>query len=237
MGGRSENSRGPVFQQSSDAVPKTSKRQLYFTLALRWLVVLGIWGWGTAELSRYAERVTAEEAAVAAAAPSEPLKWQGASFPVEDFAAYTSPFGYRQHPYGGYRFHYGLDVAAPMGSYVRNWWEGTVVEVSDDTACGTSAIVESGPWIHIYCHMQGHVVWEADGDRVLVDRAGGIELKQGAMIKSGERIGRVGMTGSTTGPHLHWGLKYNGTWVDPALVLKDMFKEQSAVGQAKEAGK
>lgn len=235
MGGHSRYSSEPVVD-SSDSVSGLSRRQLYFTLALRWVVVLGIWAWGTAEMSRYAERVTASDTVVAAAS-AEPPKWQGASFPVEDFAAYTSPFGYRQHPYGGYRFHYGLDVAAPMGSYIRNWWEGTVVEVSDDTACGTSAIIESGPWIHIYCHMQGHVVWEADGDRVLVDRAGGVELAQGSTVKSGQRIGRVGMTGSTTGPHLHWGLKYNGSWVDPALVLKDMFKEQSAIGQAKEGGK
>ncbi|HEY9647427.1 MAG TPA: M23 family metallopeptidase, partial [Chroococcidiopsis sp.] len=83
--------------------------------------------------------------------------WQGASFPVENFQAYTSPFGYRQSATGGYtqEFHYGLDMAAPEGSYIRNWWGGTVVEVSDDSNCGTSVVVESGQWTHIYCHMQG----------------------------------------------------------------------------------
>lgn len=198
------------------------------TTAGRWGMVLGIWVWGVAELSRYSDQVTADDTLAAGQSQAgDPAQaWQVASFPVENFAAYTSPFGYRQHPYGGYRFHYGLDIAAPLGSYVRNWWSGTVVEVSDDTACGTSVIVESGEWIHIYCHMQGHVVWEADGDRVLVDRDGGIELQQGDLVRSGERIGRVGMTGSTTGPHLHWGLKYDGNWVDPALVLKAMFAKQ-----------
>lgn len=49
--------------------------------------------------------------------------WQQASFPVENFQVYTSAFGYRTSPTGdgGSQFHYGLDMAAPQGSYVRNW--------------------------------------------------------------------------------------------------------------------
>lgn len=151
--------------------------------------------------------------------------WQGGSFPLENFVAYTSPFGYRQHPFGGWRFHYGLDLAAPMGSYIRAWWEGQIVEVSDDTACGTSVVIQSGDWLHIYCHMQGYVVVEPGGDRWLVDTDGGIQLRQGDGVAVGQRIGRVGMTGRTTGPHLHWGLKYQGYWVDPALVLRAMAVE------------
>lgn len=166
-----------------------------------------------------ATQTVAEEAVIAAKTP-----WQSASFPVEDFLAYTSPFGYRNHPYGGRRFHYGLDIAAPMGSYIRAWWEGTVVEVSDDTACGTGIVVESHGWLHIYCHMQGYVVIEKDGDRWLVDHDGGIQIRQGDLVTSGQRIGRVGMTGRTTGPHLHWGMKYQGSWVDPTAVLKAMME-------------
>lgn len=190
--------------------------------------MLAVCGWGIAELSRYSDQATADNTRVAQTTPI-PKLWQSASFPVEDFAAYTSPFGYRQHPFGGYRFHYGLDMATPLGSYVRSWWDGTVVEVSDNTACGTSAIIESGDWLHIYCHMQGHVVVEVDGDRFLVDREGGIELKQGSLVKAGTRVGRVGMTGHTTGPHLHWGLKYKGSWVDPALVIRAMSQEQQTL--------
>ncbi|MCS6813652.1 MAG: M23 family metallopeptidase, partial [Cyanobacteria bacterium] len=153
--------------------------------------------------------------------------WQGASFPVENFQQYTSPFGYRQAPDGSYRreFHHGLDMAAPMGSYVRNWWTGTVVQVSDDGNCGTSVIVVSDTWEHIYCHMQGRVE-VSRGQRYLIDRDGGIQIFQGQVVVSGERIGRVGMTGRTTGPHLHWGLRYQGQWVDPALVLRAMYSQQ-----------
>lgn len=153
--------------------------------------------------------------------------WQHGSFPVEDFQSYTSPFGYRFSPVSGKKqFHNGLDMAAPLGSYVRNWWTGKVVEVSDGTACGTSVIVESGGWRHAYCHLDGHVEKAANG-RYLIDRSGGIQIWQGQEIPVGARIGRVGMTGRTTGPHLHWTLKFNGSYVDPALVLKEMFKQQA----------
>jgi murein DD-endopeptidase MepM/ murein hydrolase activator NlpD len=166
-------------------------------------------------------------AAVQLAAVSN--EWSGSSFPVEDFQEYTSPFGYRLSPTGGYtqEFHYGLDMAAPEGSYVRNWWPGRVVEVTDNTNCGTSVVLESGAWTHIYCHMQGHVEQAASG-LAMVDREGGIQVAVGQDIPAGARIGRVGMTGRTTGPHLHWGLKYDSNWVDPALVLRAMYSNQQA---------
>lgn len=171
---------------------------------------------------------------VASVAPSQiaASDWYGASFPVENFQAYTSPFGYRSSPEGGYstEFHYGLDMAAPEGSYIRNWWGGKVIEVSDDSNCGTSVVIESGPWMHIYCHMRGHVEEDGDG-RYMIDRDGGIQIWEGQEITAGARIGRVGMTGRTTGPHLHWGLKYDENWVDPALVLRAMYSTQRAASQ------
>lgn len=153
--------------------------------------------------------------------------WIGASFPVENFQTYTSPFGLRRSPDGSYtqEYHRGLDMAAPQGSYIRNWWMGKVVEVSDDSACGTSVVVQSGQWEHIYCHMSG-LVEKEDGKRYMIDRTGGIQIWEGQTVQAGVRIGRVGMTGRTTGPHLHWGLKFAGKWVDPALVLRAMYSEQ-----------
>lgn len=153
--------------------------------------------------------------------------WQGASFPVENFQTYTSPFGYRSSPTGGggREFHRGLDLAAPEGSYVRNWWTGRVADMSDHTACGTSIFIKSGNWTHVYCHLKGRVE-TIGGQKHLVDRSGGIQLRLGQTVTAGERIGRVGMTGRTTGPHLHWGLKYAGEYIDPALVLRAMYAEQ-----------
>lgn len=158
---------------------------------------------------------------------TDPALWQQASFPVENFQAYTSPFGYRTSPTGAVssEFHYGLDIAAPQGSYVRNWWAGNVIEVSDHTSCGTSAVIQSGQWEHQYCHMNGHVE-ERNGKRYLVDREGSVQYEQGQDLPTGTPLGRVGMTGRTTGPHLHWMLKYSGDWVDPGLVLRAMYEAQ-----------
>ena len=154
--------------------------------------------------------------------------WDKGSFPVENFQSYTSPFGYRISPVNGRRqFHNGLDLAAPRGSYIRSWWGGKVTELSDGTACGTSITIQSGAWEHVYCHMEGHVESSAASNNYLIDRDGGIQITEGQSIPAGARIGRIGMSGRTTGPHLHWVLKHNGKYVDPGLVLKEMFKRQS----------
>jgi murein DD-endopeptidase MepM/ murein hydrolase activator NlpD len=154
--------------------------------------------------------------------------WSKGSFPVENFQSYTSPFGYRISPVTGERqFHNGLDMAAPRGSYIRSWWAGKITDLSDDTAGGTLITIQSGAWTHSYCHMEGYVEETSNGTTYLVDRDGGIQLALGQNIPAGARIGRIGMTGRTTGPHLHWVLKNNGSYVDPALVLKEMFKRQT----------
>lgn len=156
--------------------------------------------------------------------------WQGASFPVENFQAYTSPFGYRQSPTGGYtrEFHSGLDIAAPMGSYIRNWWAGTVSRAIDDDRCGIGLVINSGDWEHIYCHMQG-AVERSGGRRYLIDRTGGLQIFEGQQVPAGVRIGRVGMSGRSTGPHLHWGLRYANEWYDPALILRAMYSSSRSV--------
>jgi murein DD-endopeptidase MepM/ murein hydrolase activator NlpD len=155
-------------------------------------------------------------------------KWNGASFPVENFQYYSSPFGYRRSPTDGssWEFHRGLDLVAPQGSYIRNWWGGKVVKVADRDACGTQIVIQSGEWEHVYCHMKGRVEKQGD-NRYLIDREGGIQIWEGQQVSAGTRIGRVGMTGRTTGPHLHWGLKYANSYVDPALVLRAMYTQQA----------
>ncbi|MFH7030032.1 MAG: M23 family metallopeptidase [Heteroscytonema crispum UTEX LB 1556] len=155
--------------------------------------------------------------------------WQAASFPVENFQAYTSGFGYRRSATGAsnLEFHRGLDIAAPQGSYIRNWWAGTVIKVSDRDACGTHIVIRSQNWEHTYCHMEGKVE-SASGRRYMIDRAGGVQIWEGQQIPAGWRIGRVGMTGRTTGPHLHWGLKYGDDYVDPAMVIRAMSSQQVA---------
>lgn len=197
---------------------KSAKRRLLLLAVLSLISVITLGG-------LYKEQVRASE--VRAIQVASINSWQGGSFPVENFQAYTSGFGYRRSATGGagWELHRGLDIAAPEGSYIRSWWTGQVIELSDHTACGTSIKIQSGEWTHVYCHMKGHVE-TAEGRRYLIDRSGGLQLWEGQQVPSGARIGRVGMTGRTTGPHLHWGIKYANQYVDPALVLRAMYNQQ-----------
>ncbi len=142
--------------------------------------------------------------------------WLSGSFPVVSFAGYTSGFGLRIHPLGGdLRPHYGVDIAAPLGSDVRSWWSGRVSEVIRDGGCGNGLVIRSGDYEHIYCHLAGRV----EGGSY---RSGALSLVVGQPVRSGQPIAHVGLTGSSTGPHLHWGMRFRGQWLDPARILRAM---------------
>jgi len=202
-----------------------SSQRLSFTVSKKILLLVALSLVSLPLLAWHQKKVTAEELAQNKIATGN--LWRKASFPVENFQYYSSPFGYRRSPTGGsgLEFHSGLDLVAPQGSYVRSWWTGRVVKVADRDACGTHVVIRSGAWDHIYCHMQGQVGHQGK-NRYMIDREGGIVLWEGQTIPAGARIGRVGMTGRTTGPHLHWGLKYANSYIDPALVLRVMYAQQ-----------
>lgn len=148
------------------------------------------------------------------------MSWGRASFPVASFVAYTSPFGLRVHPVSeGIRPHAGLDIAAPLGSAVRNWWGGTLVATIHDSGCGNGLLIRSGPYEHLYCHLAGRI----HGDTY---RSGSVLLRRGQRLRTGQTIGHVGLTGNSTGPHLHWGLRHRNRWLDPAAVLRAMAAER-----------
>lgn len=149
-------------------------------------------------------------------APAGASSWLQGVFPVTAFAGYSSPFGMRLHPLGGdLRPHYGVDIAAPLGSPVRSWWAGRIQEVISDQGCGNGLVIRSGDYEHLYCHLAGRVV---DGGY----RSGAVLLQAGQPVRRGELIGHVGLSGSSTGPHLHWGMRYRGRWLDPARILRAM---------------
>jgi murein DD-endopeptidase MepM/ murein hydrolase activator NlpD len=164
------------------------------------------------------------------AAARGPAGWLRGVFPVASFAGYTSPFGMRSHPLSGdRRQHFGIDIAGPLGSPVRSWWHGTVTEVIRDGGCGNGLTLRSGDYEHIYCHLAGSV--EAGWYR-----SGSVLLRAGERVRAGQVIGHIGLTGSTTGPHLHWGMRYRGTWMDPARVLRAMAASRRAVASGDGSG-
>lgn len=208
-------------QQNSKRLKKKRKRLARFSITLLF-VALGLVTFLT--LGFQAEKAKALEITDNVMRSS----WRGTSFPVENFQRYSSAYGYRLNPDGsaGWGFHRGIDIAAPAGSYIRSWSNGEVVEVANDRLCGTKLVIKSGEWQHIYCHMKGRAANSPQG-RYLNDPESGLQIWEGQYIRAGTRIGRVGTTGRTTGPHLHWALKYDNTYVDPGLVLQAMYRQQN----------
>ena len=151
-------------------------------------------------------------AALLLAAPVQANPWRLAQFPVPQFSGYTSHFGWRVNDSTPHR---GLDIAGPLGSPVLSWWGGRAERLIDDESCGIGLVIRSGSYEHLYCHLQGGV---EDGRL----RSGVVELQRGSLVKTGQPIGAIGVSGRSSGPHLHWGVKLKNRWLDPLVVLRAM---------------
>lgn len=117
----------------------------------------------------------------------------------------TSNFGYRRNPYGwGSEYHPGIDIAAPYGSPVYATGEGTVIEAGWDGGYGKKVAIDHG---YGFVTMYGH------NSRIAVE--------VGDHVKKGQVIAYVGMTGRTTGPHVHYEVRVNGQLVNPRKYLTD----------------
>ena len=120
------------------------------------------------------------------------------------YTAFTSPYGYRTHPvYGGKRFHYGVDLAAPKGTPIYATRAGTVTIAKYDSSAGNYVQINHGDgYKSVYMHMTKDTV------------------SVGQYVSQGQVIGYCGSTGASTGPHLHFGISYNGNYVNPANYIK-----------------
>lgn len=121
-----------------------------------------------------------------------------------DGARITSGFGMRHHPVSGYtRMHQGIDFAAPVGTPVVAAADGTVVAVGPRNAYGrTVELRHPGGTETLYAHLSSF----APG------------LAPGKPVRQGQLIGRVGNTGLSSGPHLHYEISQGGRAVNPATV-------------------
>jgi murein DD-endopeptidase MepM/ murein hydrolase activator NlpD len=163
-----------------------------------------------------------------AAAAQAKGAWHLGVFPVTEFLSYTSHYGSRIGPGGSAEWHHGLDIAAPLGTSIRSWWTGVVQDLINDDRCGVGLVIRSGDYEHVYCHLAGRV--EAGSLR-----SGPVTLVPGQRLRAGQPIGQVGMSGRTTGPHLHWGLRYRGSWLDPARILRAMVESRRAMVESQRA--
>jgi murein DD-endopeptidase MepM/ murein hydrolase activator NlpD len=111
----------------------------------------------------------------------------------------TSPFGMRIHPVYGYpKMHTGIDLAAPFNTPIYASRPGVVVWAGWGDTGGWWVKLDHGDgFATTYLHMTRYVV------------------KVGDFIQAGQLVGYMGSTGVSTGSHLHFGVMYNGEWVDP----------------------
>lgn len=116
----------------------------------------------------------------------------------------SSAYGWRIHPVYGYKkFHYGIDLAANKGTPIVASRSGKVIKATYDDSAGYYVTIDHGDGFETrYLHMTHYIV------------------KKGDYVSAGQVIGYVGSTGASTGPHLHFGMKYKGEHVNPANYIK-----------------
>lgn len=136
-----------------------------------------------------------------------PSSGEPSGIPVQ--AAVTQPFGptaFANEPpldWNGKHyahFHTGIDLGAPEGTPIRATMGGTVEIRRDPEGYGNLVVVRHGPWDVLYGHTSG--------------QPAGIQT--GASVRPGDVIGFVGSTGNSTGPHVHYEVRYQGRIVDPS---------------------
>jgi murein DD-endopeptidase MepM/ murein hydrolase activator NlpD len=118
----------------------------------------------------------------------------------------TSNFGWREDPVnpvaGQMTFHRAVDLAGKTGDPVKAALKGTVLHVDNNRNLGNFIILKHGEYQTIYAHLSAVLV------------------KKGEEVSQGQLIGKVGETGYTTGPHLHFEVFRNGTRINPLELLK-----------------
>lgn len=125
------------------------------------------------------------------------------AWPVIGYTTLSSKFGYRIHPISGEKkLHTGIDIPAPAGTPVVAANFGTVIISRYDNSYGNMVAIDHGGGIvSFYAHNTERLV------------------KVGDKVSKGQKISTVGTTGYSTGNHLHFEVKKNGTFVDPMNYL------------------
>jgi murein DD-endopeptidase MepM/ murein hydrolase activator NlpD len=115
----------------------------------------------------------------------------------------TSPFGWRSDPISGVRRHHAaIDLAAPTGTPIKAAMDGRISTVGFNSVYGKYIIINHGNGLQTwYAHMSA------------------TSTAQGAYVRQGAKIGEVGSTGYSTGPHLHFAVYKNGKPVNPLELL------------------
>ena len=162
------------------------------------------------EIARLQKEITAQKKAEEAAArratrvhsnitvSSGPRNGQSYTWPLPGHYSISSPFGYRVHPILGYsRLHTGVDIPAPSGTPIVAAKSGTVIMSQLMSGYGNVVMVDHGDTVTVYAHCSA------------------LNVGIGESVKAGDVIAFVGSTGLSTGAHLHFEVRVNGSPVNP----------------------
>gem|GEM_PF-1437647 len=143
---------------------------------------------------------------LAAAYRSRPGAW-----PVPGYYEITSHFGMRYHPvFKVWKGHEGVDIGAPEGADAVSVSGGVVAKAGMGcmgSGYGNAVLARDAQYEYLYAHLSR------------------IDVREGEAVRPGDRIGLVGSTGASTGPHLHFGVRpIGGEWIDPEPLLRDLQK-------------
>ena len=152
------------------------------------------------------QRIRADQAAIKKAYKTSvgiKPQWPEMIWPVEGIV--STPFAAQRYVNGQPRSpHSGLDIAAPKGTPVKAPLAGKVLLVEDMFLNGTLVAIAHGDGLTtVYAHLNKSLVHVGD------------------KLKQGDVFAEVGSSGRSTGPHLHWGVQFNGNKVNPRAMLKN----------------
>ncbi len=147
------------------------------------------------------EQIVAEEKRKLAEESGKVLTYDGGMFkwPAPSYTRISDDYGNRIHPTLGVKqFHNGVDMAAPGGSPILAAYDGEVVASSYNATMGNYIMIDHGDSLYtIYMH------------------ASALYVSKGDYVSKGQKIGAVGTTGRSTGNHLHFSVRKNGSYVSP----------------------
>ena len=115
----------------------------------------------------------------------------------------TSEFGQRESTIGGMTTdHKGIDIAAESGTNIKSAMSGTVIVAGENSEYGKFIKIENKSVMTVYAHCKE------------------LKVKVGDKIKLGQTIATVGSTGNSTGPHLHFEIRFENRFINPRLLIK-----------------
>lgn len=126
------------------------------------------------------------------------------SWPVPGYSRISSPYGYRIHPiFNTKKMHTGIDIPAPTGTPTVSIDSGKVIFAGTKSGYGNTVMIQHD-----------------DGKVTLYAHNSALTVSEGQIVKKGQVVAKIGSTGNSTGPHLHFEVRINGKHVNPVQYIK-----------------